>query len=79
ELTNLDFIFTNTNTIQNAQVRTSSTSSDNRLNIDLIAEDVESTTLRALKRPRVITSSSSKQGTSSSSVTNNSATPFPIR
>ncbi|CAG8553919.1 14423_t:CDS:1, partial [Racocetra fulgida] len=77
ELTDLDFISTNANTIKNVQVSASSVASNNRSDIDLIAEDVNSTTSRAPKRSCVITSRSSKQSTSSSSVTNNSTTPFP--
>ncbi|CAG8471777.1 20089_t:CDS:1 [Cetraspora pellucida] len=62
--------------IQNMQVSTSSITSDNHSDIDLITEDVESTTSRALKRPRIITSRHSNQSTSSPSVINNSSTPF---
>ncbi|CAG8772024.1 11387_t:CDS:1, partial [Racocetra fulgida] len=76
ELTDFDFISTNANTIQNVQVSASSVASDNRSDIDLIAEDVESATSKPPKRSRIITSRSSKQSTSSSSVTNKSATPF---
>ncbi|CAG8647135.1 380_t:CDS:2 [Cetraspora pellucida] len=77
KLTDLDFISTNANTIQDVQVSTSSIASDNQSDIDLITEDVNSTTSQVLKRSHVIMSRSSKQSTSSSSVTSNSTTPFP--
>ncbi|CAG8630807.1 17312_t:CDS:2, partial [Cetraspora pellucida] len=77
ELTNLNFISTNANTIQNVQVSASSVALDNRPDIDLIAEDVDSTTSQVPKRSHIIMSRSSKQSTSSFSVTSNSTTPFP--
>ncbi|CAG8474544.1 17968_t:CDS:2, partial [Cetraspora pellucida] len=77
ELTDFDFISTNVNVVQNVQGGISSVASDNRSDIDLIAEDVESTTSLALKRSRVTTLRSSKEGIGSPTVINESATSFP--
>lgn len=44
EVTDIDFMTTNFNTVQNMQKSTSSDTSDNRSNIDLIAKDVASVT-----------------------------------
>ncbi|CAG8801544.1 23584_t:CDS:1, partial [Racocetra persica] len=74
-LTDLDFMSTNVNVIQNVQTSTSSLTSDHRSDIDLIAEDVDSTTSRAPKRPHILASRSSKQGASSSPIINESAAP----
>ncbi|CAG8770514.1 19434_t:CDS:1, partial [Racocetra fulgida] len=73
ELTDLDFMSTNVNAIQNVQTSTSSLASDHRSDIDLIAEDVDSTTSRAPKRPHILAPRSSKQGASSSPIINESA------
>ncbi|CAG8562317.1 13735_t:CDS:2 [Racocetra fulgida] len=76
ELTDLDFVSTNLNVIQNLQMSTSSVASDHCSDIDLIAKDVEPTTSRAPKRSRVLVSRSFKQDASSSPIIAESGTSF---
>ncbi|CAG8709481.1 10397_t:CDS:2, partial [Cetraspora pellucida] len=64
------------NLFQDVQRGISSVVSDNRSDIDLITKDVKSTTSLALKRLCITTLRSSKQGISSSTVINKSATSF---
>ncbi|CAG8460550.1 10346_t:CDS:1 [Cetraspora pellucida] len=74
ELTDLDFV--SNSVIKNVQTSFSSVASDNRSDIDLITEDIELTTSRAPKRPRILASRSSKQGASSSPIIDESAASF---
>ncbi|CAG8471047.1 10245_t:CDS:2 [Cetraspora pellucida] len=67
EVTDIDFVTTSVNMIQNVQGSTSSINTDHRSDIDMIAEDTESAASRTLKRPRRVTTKYSKQGASSSS------------
>ncbi|CAG8467884.1 7055_t:CDS:2 [Scutellospora calospora] len=76
ELTDFDFIFTNLNVIKDMQRGTSSVASNNYSDIDLITEDIESTTSRVQKRFCVMISRSSKQTTSSPPIINKFTTSF---
>lgn len=77
EVTDIDFISTNVASLQNVQESTSSSASNNRSVIDLIADDVDSTTLRTSKRPRGIMSKSSKQPTNPPPIISEPVTPIP--
>ncbi|CAG8593833.1 15945_t:CDS:2 [Dentiscutata erythropus] len=72
EVTDIDFV-TTINTAQNVQSGSSSVASGHCSDIDLIAEDVdvESIASRAPKRPRILTSRSSKKDTNSSPTVQN--------
>ncbi|CAG8691052.1 14029_t:CDS:2, partial [Cetraspora pellucida] len=76
KLTDFDFISTNVNVVQNMQGGISSVASDNCSDIDLIIEDVESTTSLALKKLCVTMFRSSKQGIGLSTVINEFMTSF---
>jgi len=76
ELTDIDFISTNVSSVQYVQESTSSNTSNNRSFIDLIAEDVDSTTSQQSKRTRIITSRSSKQSTVPPPIVNEPETPI---
>ncbi|RIB06907.1 hypothetical protein C2G38_2115022, partial [Gigaspora rosea] len=79
EVTDVDFMPTNVGSVQNTQESSSSSSSNNRSVIDLIADDVDfaATTSRTSKRPRGMTSKSSKQGTNPPPIINEPVTPIP--
>ncbi|CAG8735348.1 2514_t:CDS:2, partial [Gigaspora rosea] len=61
EVTDVDFMTNNINTVQSMQIGSSSVASDNRSDIDLIVEDVDFSTPQTSKRPRRITSRYSNQ------------------
>ncbi|CAG8849670.1 33070_t:CDS:2, partial [Gigaspora margarita] len=63
EVTDVDFITNNANTVQSVQIGSSSGASDNRSDIDLIIEDVDLSTPRTSKRPCGITSKYSNKST----------------
>ncbi|CAG8819320.1 24390_t:CDS:1, partial [Gigaspora rosea] len=67
EVTDIDFMTANVNMTQNMQEFTSSTITDRRSDIDLIAEDTVSASSQTLKRPRRVTTRATKQSTSLSS------------
>ncbi|CAG8813746.1 25038_t:CDS:2, partial [Dentiscutata erythropus] len=76
ELTDIDFISTNVSSVQYVQESTSSNTSNNRSFIDLIAEDVDSTTSQQSKRTHIIMSRSSKQSTVPPPIVNEPETPI---
>ncbi|RIA99967.1 hypothetical protein C2G38_2236287 [Gigaspora rosea] len=63
EVTDVDFMTNNINSVQSMQIGSSSGASDNHLDIDLIVEDVDFSTPQTSKRPRRITSRYSNQST----------------
>ncbi|CAG8732604.1 11508_t:CDS:1, partial [Racocetra fulgida] len=77
EITDVDFVTTNANVIQNAQPNLSSVVSEHPSDIDLIAEDTNSTMLRTPKRLRGLGSNTFDQDTSTSSIINESPAPLP--
>ncbi|CAG8830421.1 1624_t:CDS:2, partial [Gigaspora margarita] len=79
QVTDIDFMPTNVSLVQNTQESSFSSSSNNRSVIDLIANDINfaATTLRTSKRPRGMTSKSSKQGTNLLPIINEPVIPIP--
>lgn len=67
EVTDIDFMIAGANTTLNVQGSTSSINTDRCSDIDMIAEDTESAAPQPPKRPRRVTTRSSKQGAGSSS------------
>ncbi|CAG8816451.1 27671_t:CDS:2 [Gigaspora margarita] len=66
EITNIDFMTTSANTIQNMQGSTSLSNTNHCADIDIMAEDTEFTASQSLKRSHRVTTRSSKQYTGSS-------------
>ncbi|CAG8819405.1 2084_t:CDS:1, partial [Gigaspora rosea] len=63
EVMDIDFMTANVNITQNIQEFTSSTITDRRSDIDLIAKDTVSASSQTLKRPRRVTTRATKQST----------------
>ncbi|RIB03657.1 hypothetical protein C2G38_2224407 [Gigaspora rosea] len=75
EVTDIDFMTSNVNVVQDAQPSITSTVSERRSDIDMIAEDTDSNIPRAVKRPRRLTSRPLKQSSGLSTINDESAAP----
>ncbi|CAG8790521.1 22911_t:CDS:1, partial [Gigaspora rosea] len=75
EVTDVDFMTSNVNVVQDVQPSITSTVSEHHSDIDLIAEDTDSNIPQAVKRPRRLTSRPLKQSSSLSTINDESAAP----
>ncbi|RIB23960.1 hypothetical protein C2G38_2169880 [Gigaspora rosea] len=73
EVTDVDFMTSNVNVVQDAQPSITSTVSERRSDIDMIAEDTNSNIPRAVKRPCRLTSRPLKQSSGLSTINDESA------
>ncbi|CAG8651021.1 7360_t:CDS:1, partial [Gigaspora rosea] len=75
DVTDVDFMTSNVNVVQDAQPSITSTISERRSDIDLIAEDTDFNIPRAVKRPRKLTSRPLKQSSGLSTINDEPVAP----